>query len=207
MDRFYRILGLPSNATKTEVKKAYRKLAMKYHPDRNPSPDAAQKFQQITLAYDIILSGKSTIQQVIVKTRKQSPEEKWKHVHHPPSDPAEFKEWFDYKKANAKRRTDFSFEEFLGELNKEEKKRYRRNIYLFLIVPVVAIGSIPFTMRYDEDMEKLVATELSTISMIVGFIAIAVASGIMMYYDKRLKRLYKEEEYYRRSKRRRKKRK
>jgi curved DNA-binding protein CbpA len=41
----YEVLGLQHNATEDEIKAAYRRLAMKWHPDKNPSPDATSKFQ------------------------------------------------------------------------------------------------------------------------------------------------------------------
>lgn len=55
MDRYYQILGLPVGSTKAEIKKAYRKLAMRYHPDRNNGKDAEHMFFQITEAYEILL--------------------------------------------------------------------------------------------------------------------------------------------------------
>src|SRR5437868_11122540 len=52
---FYDILGVSRSANADEMKKAYRKLAMQYHPDRNPGDKAAeQKFKDISHAYDVL---------------------------------------------------------------------------------------------------------------------------------------------------------
>jgi curved DNA-binding protein len=53
---YYRILGVPRNASDGEVKKAYRKLAMQYHPDHNPGKEqwANEKFKEINEAYGVL---------------------------------------------------------------------------------------------------------------------------------------------------------
>ncbi len=52
---FYNILGVSKNASDSEIKKAYRKLAIKYHPDKNPDdPKAEEKFKQAAEAYEVL---------------------------------------------------------------------------------------------------------------------------------------------------------
>jgi len=51
----HKVLGLSPGASKKQIKSAYRQLAKKYHPDRNKSPGADRKFQELTEAYDYLL--------------------------------------------------------------------------------------------------------------------------------------------------------
>lgn len=53
---YYDILQVPKNSSDVDIKKSYRKLAMKWHPDKNPNnvEEAARKFQEIGEAYDVL---------------------------------------------------------------------------------------------------------------------------------------------------------
>ncbi len=52
---YYRILGVPRNASQEEIKRAYRRLALKYHPDRNPGDkEAEERFKEIAEAYEVL---------------------------------------------------------------------------------------------------------------------------------------------------------
>ncbi|HEX4696646.1 MAG TPA: molecular chaperone DnaJ [Candidatus Udaeobacter sp.] len=55
---YYEVLGVGRNASEEEVKRAYRKLAVKFHPDKNPDdPQAEEKFKELGEAYDVLMDG------------------------------------------------------------------------------------------------------------------------------------------------------
>lgn len=51
---YYEVLGLKSSATQEEIRKTYRQLSLKYHPDRNTDPSATEKYKQINQAYETL---------------------------------------------------------------------------------------------------------------------------------------------------------
>lgn len=52
---YYEILGVARNAPESEIKKAYRQLALQYHPDRNPgNKEAEEKFKEASEAYEVL---------------------------------------------------------------------------------------------------------------------------------------------------------
>lgn len=55
---YYKVLGLSRNANDDEIKKAYRKLALKYHPDKNKGTDAEGKFKEVAEAYEVLSDKK-----------------------------------------------------------------------------------------------------------------------------------------------------
>lgn len=57
--KLYKILGVESDAPENDIKRAYKKLAVQFHPDKNPDPSASEKFKEISRAYEV-LSDEST---------------------------------------------------------------------------------------------------------------------------------------------------
>ena len=69
MFRFYQdpylILGIPREATEDQIRKAFRRLAMKYHPDKNPgNREAEEKFKQVQSAYQVLTKDKDKLDSI-----------------------------------------------------------------------------------------------------------------------------------------------
>ncbi len=68
----YNILELDNNATTTDIKKKFRELALKYHPDKNKSKDSNEKFNQIRIAYEILSNKEKKEKYDRMKVPKQN---------------------------------------------------------------------------------------------------------------------------------------
>lgn len=67
----YQVLGLTHEVSKEEIKRAYRKMALQYHPDRNTSKEAAAKFIEINQAYDMLMQDHTDYQLYLEMLRQQ----------------------------------------------------------------------------------------------------------------------------------------
>lgn len=67
----YQVLGLTHEVSKEEIKRAYRKLALQYHPDRNTSKEAPAKFIEINQAYDMLMQDHTDYQLYLEMLRQQ----------------------------------------------------------------------------------------------------------------------------------------
>ncbi len=113
---YLKILGLKSGATQTEIKKAYRKKALLYHPDRNSNEEASKKFIQITKAYDYLVKP---IPEVSKTTKRKTRTSKNN------SNNQKSRTYNDSKRKYGRHLT----EEELEERLKKAKERYEEKMY------------------------------------------------------------------------------
>lgn len=74
--KYLKIFGLTENASKDEIRKAYRKLAMQYHPDKNPDPKAQQIFIDLTEACEALIHDKFQLSKKTKSRKEKSFEER-----------------------------------------------------------------------------------------------------------------------------------
>ena len=69
LKKYFDILGLPENASPQEIRKQFRSLAMRYHPDKNTTLNAKDKFLQLTEAYEILIGKKNAPVELTARNR------------------------------------------------------------------------------------------------------------------------------------------
>lgn len=188
MKDYYKILELEFGADILTVKKAYRRLALKYHPDKNKELNASQKFIELTEAYEVLREpvkkseydslyqahyGTNTQEQYSEKSNQQTYQRKQQ-------------EWADFGREKAKEYSSIPFEEFARRILKEISvgASYIPNAVAILFVGGGAIGMLAILPKAFEDGGGL---GLILLLMIVGLGYLAYRLFIVAQAD------YKEE--------------
>lgn len=182
MKNYYLILEVQPDATQDEIKKAYRKLALQWHPDKNPSPDAHDKFIEINEAY-LVLSDpvKRKAYDELINPSFQQTESKYEGE----SGSNDFEEFVHSAREKAKKYATFSFDEFskslaksLGEAGKVVGKSAMNSIfYYFLGGAILFIGKLIFSetnsainnlppeerLVYSDSLKRVTYTDMEAI--------------------------------------------
>ncbi len=184
MDEYYQILGLPVGADSVQIKRAYRQLAMRYHPDVNPSVNAQEKFLSIKEAYEVLLGIRKVRQSTLYRTAaKASPAYTF--------NPRQYRESFARERANRMRysrerpgrRAQMDYEAFIRNNDNFQKAWYFRPVQLlvFLIALVgIAFGCFliisPFLVGYY--------LHLNGSNWWLGFMCVPlIAAGVQVVYQ------------------------
>lgn len=152
MSRYHQLLGLRPGAPTDEIKRAYRKKAFEFHPDKNSSPSAHEKFIEITLAYEMLISGKAAYETPIVTNTYKA---KKQNTGQPPVNQEEFKAWYSAAKEKAERQSKFRYKEFRKENDAFKKTWYYpfAKVFTLFIIGIsaaftLAIFSIPLWVGF-----------------------------------------------------------
>jgi len=121
--KYYDILGLPHHAGKQAVKAAYRRLALKYHPDVNKEHDAEKKFLEISETYEILTSPNLRAVKKYAKNKEKHDEE--------------LRKAHERARANLRKRHD----EFKEQEEQEQSRQYTLGVYLLVSIILLMIVS------------------------------------------------------------------
>ena len=138
---YYEILNLPEGASKAEIKKSYRTLVKKYHPDVNNDPKAHQKYLEINQAYEALLDPKPKKQTTV--SGPSSKTKKWQ----------KYREQSRRKHTERKRQQEIEIKAFYKLLRKGWRRNWiRTNVLVGVIISIFMIAD-----QYSEPTQRRVA--------------------------------------------------
>lgn len=154
MKNYYKILGIELDADLIAIKKAYRRLALNYHPDKNKEPNAADKFIEITEAYEVLRNPikRKEYDKVFSMDLGSNSDQSEFEKNHDRSYYEKQQEWSDLGRKKAREYASIPFEEFARYLLKEISigVNYIPNLIAIVIVVALAIyffSSIPIILK------------------------------------------------------------
>lgn len=176
MKDYYRILEIEFGAEIPSVKKAYRRLALKYHPDKNKAPEASIKFIEITEAYEVLNNDIKKNQydnfySSYFKTQGQKTEYK------EDLKTAKTQEWTNYGKKKAEQYASMKYDDFADKIIEELRLAisYTPNVIFILFCGAGVVSSF-FTM--------------AKISMIFGLFTFIIYGTVCYFLYERARKDY-----------------
>lgn len=167
---YYRILGLKQGASDEDIRKAYRRKAMQYHPDRNDSPQAHEMFIRVTEAYEYLTShphGRNITEEETIRN---------------------YKAWAEYRQAEARKRAEAYARATYTEFRRSPVYKSTTHIDgMMVFLGIVLSGTVMILTVYGFRYRMITATgpkeepsfALAAVTFIVGF-AYAVISALYL---------------------------
>lgn len=187
MKDYYKTLGISYGADLTTIKKAYRQLALQYHPDKNKAADAAQKFIAITEAYEVLRDDrKRTDYDYLYKKHFQSGEVT---IYKEPTYQRQQQTWTDFGEQRAREYSSMKYDDFAQRILDEIKigASYIPNVIFILFCAVGVFGFISILPKAFSDSSAPDGMGAFLLFCIVGY-------GILGYFlFKRMQADYSEE--------------
>jgi len=156
---YYKELGLRQGASDDEIRKAYRKKAMEYHPDRNNSPEAQEMFIRITEAYEYLTTH---------PYRRNITEEEVM---------ANYQAWVDYRRAEARRRAEAYAKTSYAEFRKSPIYRSTTvidgtmvflGLLLATMVIIMSVYGYTYRMKMASSSREEPSLLLAAVTFIIG---------------------------------------
>lgn len=170
INEYYSLLGLNPGASVAEIKKAYRKKVMQYHPDRNADPRASSMFIRITEAYQYLIS--------IPAQQKAREEERQNY----------YNAWVEYRREEARKKAESYAKESYAKFR--ESELYKSTTYIdgriigfgfglsFFIIGYTIFG-YTYRVAMAESAHEMPSVPLMILSLAVGLVFLVIT---ILYY-------------------------
>lgn len=190
---YYAILNISNNSTKTEVVKAFRDLAKKYHPDKNSSPNASEKFREVFEAYELLKDeDKRKIYDQYWKQKYQNKTLRTQYDFEP-----EFKEQREYAKQSAEKYSKMPYEDFINSTIFDIKFIVKKTPTIGAIILLFCLGLFFLFfmfMLFTSNIDGGVFAGFFILLIAGGIFAIAISDWNKLMAEKKRQ---KNNEYYR----------
>ena len=183
---YYNILQLETNANEQEIKDAFRRLAKKFHPDKNESPDAPEEFKKVYMAYEVLSDPyKKKLYDELSASRS--------YEEHTPSSfnyNAGFDEW-EYRAAQrANHYADMRFSQFEKQELKGLDYYYHQVALTIGIIGLFFIGGM--ALYFSKNIVSAYLSSRAEAMSLIGAFFLAIFGLFVLYYVNQMSKVFRQ---------------
>lgn len=190
MSSSHNILGVPINASKSEIKRAYYRKARLLHPDVNKSPNAEEEFIRLNMAYEALTNPKFKIIKITPSNNQTSPQKSTAELRREQV----LKRREELRKEALKRASIRKEKRFLYEIKENIKFKYFKLFFtifiqILIFIPI-SIRFLSLIINYESNVDE---KELGSVNSIIVFFVISCFINLifLMYYFKLFSKIKK----------------